>query len=411
MNDQRILPEDMKTVIKNASIYDKLLEIEKSIDEKMYKTRLDIQENLILPTPKVKALLRTHIFSYMTSVEKTGNDMEVEGEGEGKSEKEWVLRIQGKIMPVLETQPGGFYRKFSYFFTKIEIKFDEENPEKYTNIEWVKQPNSDMDGFEIKRPYQSKENISLKIIFHINYYIPEYQVSDSLASVIGIKQDTRPKILNYLWQYIKINSLQDNDNPNIVINNKELQAIFKCEKMDITSLTSRIADHIKLPDPITIDYTIKPEEDWTNNQKLFDFAVNVDDPHFLDISNFLSNSSYESILFPKSLFFHKSENQKNEKSLSETEKFYNKIQDYDRNINELMEKLKKHKYKYDFFESYSKDPIKFTQNFLIQQNALLKIMKEESSIIDARWDYNSAQYYKDYEDILREYVENYLKKS
>jgi hypothetical protein len=27
-------------------------------------------------------------------------------------------------------------------------------------------------------------------------------------------------------------------------------------------------------------------------------------------------------------------------------------------------------------------------------------MKEEASIIDARWDYNSAQYYKDYEVMI-----------
>jgi chromatin remodeling complex protein RSC6 len=381
----------------------------------MYKTRLDIQESLILPTPKVKALLRTHIFSYFTqnpevksepkqepseSIEKD-NQMEVDEvpilEENNVDEYIWVLRIQGKIMPVLEEQPGGFYRKFSYFFNKIEVDFDPSNSKKYDKVEWVKTASSDTDGFEIKRTAKTKDEIKLKISFYLNYYTPEYQVSNELAKLIGIKQDTRPKILNHIWQYIKLNSLQDNENPNMIINNRELQSIFRCERMDVTSLTARLVDHVKLPDPIVLFFTIKPVEDWTQNQKLYDFIVNIDDPHFLDISNFLSNSENESVLFPKSLFFYKNENQKNEKSQTETEKFYNKLQDYDRNINELMEKLKKHKYKFDFYDAFAKDPTRFINNFLIQQNSLLKIMKEESSIIDARWDYNSAQYYKDYE--------------
>jgi len=407
MNDQKIFVEELKMTISNTKIIEKLIDIENSIDEKMYTTRLNIQENLILPTPKIKASLRLHIFSYITKTERCEDDMLVDDKCLGRNI--WVLRIQGKIMPVLETQPGGFYRKFSYFFSRIEIKFDPSNDEKFQDIEWSKNNNSDFDGFEIKRESKSTEDIKLKIILYLNYYIPEYQVSDELSKLIGIKQDTRPKILNHLWQYIKINSLQDNENPNIIINNKELQSVFKCEKMEISSLTYSIIDHISLPDPIVIGYTIKSGGEWNHNQKLLDIVVNVDDPHFLDISNFLSNSTNESLLFPKNLFFNKYDNQK-EKIFSDPELFFTKLQDYERYFNELVDKLKKHKYKYDFYDFFSKDPINFINNFIIQQNSLLKIMKEESAIIDARWDYNSAQYYKDYEEILREFIENYINK-
>lgn len=342
----------------------------------MYKARLDIQENLIMPTPKVKALLRTQIMSQF----KVEND-----------ESFWVLRIQGKIIPVQDPSEGGFYRKFSYFFHKIQIKFDSINEEQYQDIEWTRSNNNDIDGFEIKRP--GNVSLKVKVIFYINSYTHEYKLSDELAELIGTTQDTRPRILHQIWQYIKINSLQDLENPNIILNNRELQKIFKCERMDISSLTARLGDHLKHPDPIEIEYIIKEY-----NDQLYDIIVSIDDPHFLDISNFLSNIENESILFPKSLFFHKSDNQKNDKfQQTYTENFYSKLQDYDRNVTDLIEKLKKHKYKYDFYEMYAKDPTKFINNFLIQQNALLKIMKEESSVIDARWDYNSAQYYKDYE--------------
>jgi len=311
----------------------------------------------------------------------------------------------------LDSQNGGFYRKFSFFFQKIVIKFDPSNEEKFADVEWQRQSgSSDIDGFEVKR--KGNAPVKMKIVFHLNSYTQELKVSEELSAIIGIKQDTRPRIIHALWQYIKLNRLQDTENSKLILNNKEFQSIFGVEKMDITSIPVKLGDHLKNPDPIEIDYTI----DSFNTQdaaSLNDLIVTIDDPHYLDISNFLSNIDNESVLFPKSLFYNKAESQpmRTEKnSQSFAEKFYNKLAEYDRNINDLTEKLKKHKYKYDFYEAYAKDPIKFINNFHVQQNFLLKIVKEESSIIDSRWDYQSAQYYKDYEDVLRDYTENYLNK-
>jgi len=429
MNDHKLIPEDVKTIIKNITIYDKLLDIEKQIDEKLYKTRLEVQENLIMPSNRVKGLLRTHIYSYIQkeiikeinvvdeymNIGYNENEMEIDETGKRIRNKEnldklikekyfWVLRIQGKLRPILDSQSGGFYRKFSYYFNKIFIKFSPDNSENYQDIEWTRVPNSDIDSFEIKRPIAdfeafAKRGIKLKIYFIINYLHQEFKIKEELANIIGITQDSRPRILNHIWQYIKINSLQDNENPNFVNLNRELQRIFKNDKIDLSTLTVKLSDFIKPIDPFEVEFLIKPTENYTENQKLFDFIVNVDDPHFLDISNFLSNIENESILFPKSLFYYKNENQqKNEKSQqSLADSFYSKISEYDRNIQDLIEKLKKLKYKYDFYEAYAKDPKRFVDNFLQQQNSLLKIMKDESSLIDARWDYYSAQYYKDYE--------------
>lgn len=469
MHDSKQISEDMKSIVKNITVYDKLVEIEKQIDEKLYKTRLEVQENLIMPSNRAKGLLRTHIYSYIhketytvpcnnnsissgfagaenqslisqqqqmeiddSSINNNNNNIENQiketnidnlnnnnnninfNAGEGyqnyitKEKHFWVLRIQGRLKPILDSQPGGFYRKFSYYFNKILIKFSPENSEKYQDIDWQRVPNADIDSFEIKRPIADFEafklsgGIKLKLYFFVNYLQQEFKLREDLANLLGITQDSRPRILNHLWQYIKINSLQDNENPIFVNLNREMQRIFKTEKLDLSTLTVKLSDFIRSIEPAEIEFCVKDNfnaEKSCENQKLFDFIVNVDDPHFLDISNFLSNIDNESILFPKSLFFYKNENQqKNEKSQhSLADSFYAKIGDFDRNIQDLSEKLKKLKYKYDFYEAYAKDPKRFVDNFLQQQNSLLKVMKDESSIIDARWDYYSAQYYKDYE--------------
>lgn len=117
-------------------IFEKLILLEKEIDDKMYKTRLDIQENLIKPTPKKKTLLKLQIYSY------------IEAGNEHENKNFWVLRIQGKVVNLQEgirenddmspeyaegepedSLKGGFFRKFSYFFDKIQIKFDKETTE------------------------------------------------------------------------------------------------------------------------------------------------------------------------------------------------------------------------------------------------------------------------------------------
>lgn len=358
-----------------------------------------------MPSPKVKALLRTQIFSYFDK----SNEMQVDEAQELNNTKVditnndtfWVLRIHGKLQEVLKSQPGGYYRKFSHCFNKIQIKFLENDDNSYQDIEWTKQNNNaDSDGFEIKRPSTTVKEIKIRIIFTLNPPLQEYKVNDELAKIIGINQDTRPRILNYLWQYIKINSLQDKENTNIILLNKDLQRLFRCDKMEFSYLTAKLSDFIKAPEPIIVDYIIKPVDDWIQNEKIFDLVVSMDNPHFLDISNFLSNTENESVLFPKFMFFSKNEQKTDKNVHNKSEKFYAKISDIDREITDLLDKLKKHKYKYDYYDAYSKDPIKFINNFKIQQNSLLKIMKDESSIIDTRWDYNSSQYYKDYEVII-----------
>ena len=112
----------------------------------------------------------------------------------------------------------------------------------------------------------------MKIIFYLNSYSQELkvciiyykQVSDELSAIIGLKQDTRPRIILALWQYIKVNNLiiklnrlQDSENSKIILNNKELHAIFGVDKMDIASIPTKLNDHLKLPDPIEVSYTLE----------------------------------------------------------------------------------------------------------------------------------------------------------
>ena len=259
------------------------------------------------------------------------------------------------------------------------------------------------DGFFIKRPLidnLKNKNFKIEILLYLNYPNPEFSLTPQLSNLLGINQGTRTNILYHMWQYIKLNSLQDNENPTRIINNTQLHQIFKCEKIDIVALTGKLNEFLKEPPPIVIEFNINNlSYNYQDNEILKDIIIPIEDPYYNSILFFLSNSD-DNLLFPKHLI-PLSNNQ------TKIDEYLNQIIDSDKKMNTMINILNKHKYRYDFYEAYSKDPIKFINNFIIQQNELIKIV-DENSLIENRNDYTSSQYCKDYEEVIRGYVDKFV---
>ena len=449
------IDEELDKIIPKNKILRKLIQFEKKIDEKIFKTRLDIQEQILRPKNIIKAILRTHIFAYSK-------------DDQNSDETNFFMNIQGRIIDNnKKEQSENKYRKFSHYFKKIVIKFEEglypdiewENPSyqkpnnlnnininninnNFTqgnninmnnfnnnnninqintsnlnnlnnnqknnfNINNKKEKETDYDGLCIKRPAK-EENMKIKILFYLSYHIQEFVLTPKLAELLGITQGTLPQILYHLWQYIKLNSLQDNENPKIIINNKQLTQIFGLDKIEISFLTGRLCEHLKTPPPLEIDFNIHDlNEDYSKNQILKDIEITIDDPYCNNLLGFLSNANEESLLFPKRFFT--SMNSLMSGQTNYFEKYLAKINDIEKQYSTFMSIMKRHKYYYDFFDAYEKDPILFIDNFMIQQNELIKRINDQASSI-AKADYNSSQYYKDYEEVVRDYVDKYLAK-
>jgi hypothetical protein len=178
--------------------------------------------------------------------------------------------------------------------------------------------------------------------------------------------------------------------------------------MEISSLTSRLSEHLKIPPPIEIDFTVHDlSEDSCKNQILKDIQLTIDDPYCNSLFGFLSNANEESLLFPKRFF--SSMNPGLGDAANNFGKYLEKINEIEKQYSSYMNIMKRHKYYYDFFDAYEKDPILFIDNFMIQQNELIKRISDQTASI-VRADYNSSQYYKDYEEVVRDNVEKYLNK-
>lgn len=49
----------------------------------------------------------------------------------------------------------------------------------------------------------------VRILLHVEHYPEQFKVHPDLGSVLGIKEDSRAGVIQTLWNYIKINGLQD----------------------------------------------------------------------------------------------------------------------------------------------------------------------------------------------------------
>jgi SWI/SNF-related matrix-associated actin-dependent regulator of chromatin subfamily D len=113
-------------------------------------------------------------------------------------------------------------KKFSHFFKAITVELDRNkdiHPEGNI-IEWRKPaPNAhpgtapqgpaEFDGFEFERKGDENVNCTIKLV---RDEVPDrFHLSPALGDLLDTKEDTRAGIVMGIWEYVRINGLQDPD--------------------------------------------------------------------------------------------------------------------------------------------------------------------------------------------------------
>eukprot|EP00743_Colponemidia_sp_Colp-15_P002461 GILK01002668.1.p1 GENE.GILK01002668.1~~GILK01002668.1.p1 ORF type:complete len:536 (+),score=83.59 GILK01002668.1:68-1675(+) len=388
---ERVLPEKVMALVPEAQVYGSLLEFEKKLDSAITRKKLDIQETLKKPAPKLKKILRMHI--YNVHVNQKADDPELgtyqPQDWRRADAASWGLRIQGKLLeddpsrlPGYPSTPGlnpvprssGPGKKFSSFFRKVFIFLDKRYYPRNDCIEWDKSISQrETDGFEIKRT--GDKEFDARIVLYLDYAPNQYKLTPLLASILGFQQETRPRILTALWEYIKANKLQDPDNRKIINNNAELRQIFNCDRMEFGSLLSRLREHLDAPDPIEIIHRIRLTGDWRDSEAVYDVAIDVDDPLPYELSQIVSR--------PNSLLYSGASSATDPSAsqvggppapVSQITKDINVLDDQ---IMDLIQKMNEHKHKREFMLQFSKSPVDFINFFMASQMKDLKALKSD----------------------------------
>ena len=64
-----------------------------------------------------------------------------------------------------------------------------------------------LDGFTVRRTGDTPTKV--RIMIYLEHYPDNFKVQPALGSILDIKEDSRLGIVTALWNYIKINNLQD----------------------------------------------------------------------------------------------------------------------------------------------------------------------------------------------------------
>ncbi|CAI4228811.1 unnamed protein product [Auanema sp. JU1783] len=351
--DKLITPQ-VRELVPESQAYMDLLSFEQKLDSTITRKKLDIQEALKRPQ-KVKRRLRIYISHTFIPAK------EPEKEGEEGTVPMWELRVEGRL---LDEQQGGengtttttpaqpprqmAKRKFSSFFKSLVIELDKDiyGPDNHL-VEWHRTPQThETDGFQVKRP--GDKPVKCTILLLLDYQPMKFKLHPLLAKVLGIATETRPKIIESLWQYIKTHKLQDPIDRDTIVNDHFLEQIFGCKRMRFMEIPQRLHPLLQQPDPLVLTHVIQQTDNGgEKNTACYDIDVEVEDPLKQLMTSFVHSPGLA-----------------------------NDIGVLEQKIYDLVDQINEWKTRRDFYVRFADEPHEFIRKWLVSQSLDYQTMTE-----------------------------------
>ncbi|CAO3703849.1 unnamed protein product [Rhizopus stolonifer] len=368
-----------KAFVPESKLYTELVEFEKKLDETIMRKKLDIQEALGKPT-KVRRTLRLFISNKTTTV----NDQEQIEQGEenafdlnDNNTPSWTLKIEGKLLDSTGSDKAEPAPKMTSFFRSISVELDRD-PNSYPEgnmIEWQRQTNStnEYDTIEIKR--KGDMNINCRIVFHLEHNPQKYKLSPILSDLLDTQLDTKLQIVMGIWNYCKMQKLQDNEDKRIIRCDHRLAQIFGYPQIHFSQIPELINQHLSRPDPIVIEYTIRVDRPFHASSKAYDIDIEVDSVARQKMVSIISSNGVQK-----------------------------EIMACDDKIVQCVQSINNSKIKRDFLLQFSKEPIEFINKWIASQARDLEVILGESKV--KLEEIGDADFYK--QPWMKEAVFHYL---
>lgn len=98
----------------------------------------------------------------------------------------------------------------------------------------------------------------VKISLWLDSTPERFLLSEQLSRVLGIREETRARIVAAIWQYIKQNRLQDSDDRGFINLNSELQGVFGGEeKIKFHQIMGLLKPHLLETPPLEMSILVK----------------------------------------------------------------------------------------------------------------------------------------------------------
>ncbi|KAI9351770.1 hypothetical protein DFJ73DRAFT_830809 [Zopfochytrium polystomum] len=285
---ERSLPRKIEEFVPEAKIYAKLQEAEKNLDATMLRKKMELHESMTA-TLKTKRTLRILVSN--TAMDQLDTNSSGEFSLESLKIPSWTLKVEGRLMDATDEERSNF--KFSQFLKSIAVSIDRD-PNLFAEsneVEWRRSPGSkSFDAFEVRRNGDADTPVKITISFDND--AERLQLSPPLAQVLGFQTNTRANVIMAIWQYVKLNGLQNAEDKRLVNLDAKLSRLFQGKsKILFSQVPDLLRDHLFASQPLKINYTVSVSTPFTPSKVAYEVPVELEDP----IKSTIENSSIEDI--------------------------------------------------------------------------------------------------------------------
>ncbi|KAJ2082076.1 SWI/SNF and RSC complex subunit Ssr3 [Coemansia sp. RSA 988] len=355
---EKSLPPKIETYIPESHLFMQLQALERRLDTKIVRKRLEVQEALGKPVYK-KRLLRIFVSNLAANqsaaanatvgADETDADSKDAARTEAVEAPSWTLRIEGRLVD----PPGTTWKsrpaphKFSEFLNSMVVELD-RNAELYNDnvVQWRRGTDSEVDGFEVKR--RGDEDVRTKIMLDIRTATDRFKVnSPLLRELLDIRGPTsKAGFIMKLWQYIKFNGLQDSDDPDQIRCDAGLAQALGSNVVSFTALPQMLHMFLTRPDPLVIEYTVRVNEgDFHMGQYAFDVEVEIEEP-----------------------------SRQGTGPLANVQTRHRELTHIENQLAQMMQDIHNARTKRDFLRSFSDDPVAFVHRWIDNQTKDLEVI-------------------------------------
>ncbi|KAJ3507246.1 hypothetical protein NLJ89_g6411 [Agrocybe chaxingu] len=331
----------------DSKMYQDLLEMERKLDWTVMRKRAEVQDALGR-TPTTTRTLRIFL-SHTVSGQlwQTGGDIgTIANFDTGEGIPAWAFKIEGRLLevPNQRNRDKTPQRKFSTLIKRMVVELDRD-PTLYNDgniVEWPRAPghhNPALDGFTIRRTGDTPTKI--RIVMYLEHFPEQYKVLPELSSILGIKEDSRLGVIQTLWNYIKLQGLQDKVDRRLIRADERLRPLFGGDSISFQKLPEIVNRYLTAPDPIILHYNLNPATPPPDRASAWDVELKMEDTALKARMNVTVSASKESAQTLLKL---------------------------DEEIALLAQSLHNSHMKRTFLESFAEDPAHFIQTWLESQS-------------------------------------------
>ncbi|KAL0571452.1 SWI/SNF and RSC complex subunit Ssr3 [Marasmius crinis-equi] len=331
----------------DSKMYQSLLDMERKLDWVMTRKKVEVQDSFGrgVSTNRTLRLFLSHTVSGQAWQPQEDNST---GETNVPA---WQLKIEGRVLelPNQRSKDKGPPRKFSTLVKRLVVELDRD-PKLYPEsniVEWPRATGSHnpvMDGFTVRRTGDTPTNI--RIVLYLDHYPEQFKVSPELGELLGIKEESRLGTLQALWNYIKINGLQDKNDKRVVHANDPLRQLFGGhDTVPFVKLPEFVARFLMPPEPILLHYTLDPSLPPPDRPTAWDVEVKIQE----------NPSASRTAIQP-------------------SKELLTQLTQIDDNLSTMAQSLHNSHLKRTFLQSFARDPAQFVSAWVESQSRDLEVV-------------------------------------